>query len=141
MTSKKEKKTKKRAGKVKPEWTTVIDPEYREYFVTQAQISRSIRNDDVVHLTFYDECIPHFPDKKKRPSVERKIKTKLVLPYNAVVRLKMLLERIIAKKEDGAGEQARGGELSNETESKETELPKESGTKGTDTKDDTPYIR
>lgn len=89
------KKIKKRPSIIKPRWKNVYDPEYREYFVTQAQLSKSIRKDSVVHLTLYEEYIVPLQGKTKKPVVERKIKTTLVIPEKALGRITKFLNKIV----------------------------------------------
>jgi len=85
----------KHISHIKPEWKNVLDSDYREYFITQAQLSRSIRKDNIVHLTFYDECIVPLQDKSKKPVVERKIKTKLIMPEKALERIARFLNKVL----------------------------------------------
>ncbi|MFH1125571.1 MAG: hypothetical protein V1703_00455 [Candidatus Altiarchaeota archaeon] len=91
------KKSAKKQAQVKPQWKNVYDTDYREYFVTQAQLSKSIRKDGIVHLTFYDENISPLQGKTKKPIVERKIKTTLIIPDKALGRIAKFLNNILAE--------------------------------------------
>ncbi|MBM3309000.1 MAG: hypothetical protein FJY77_01985 [Candidatus Altiarchaeales archaeon] len=100
-------------------WKNILDPDYREYFITQAQLSRSIRKDGIVHLTLYDECILPLQDKAKKPVVERKIKTKLIMPERALERIVRFLNKVIedsskARSSEEAAEKEVGRAVSKE---------------------------
>ena len=108
------KKFKKKQGKsvrlerhevVKPEWKNVYDPEYREYFVTQAQLSKSVRKDHIVHLTLYDEQIMPLQGKVKHPMVERKIRTTLIIPEKALERITKFLNNVLDEETVKASEE------------------------------------
>lgn len=89
------KKKVKKTPHIKPRWKNVYDPDYREYFVTQAQLSKSIRKDRFVRLTLYEECILPLQGKTRKPIVERRIKTTLVIPEKALERIAKFLSNIV----------------------------------------------
>jgi hypothetical protein len=91
---------------VKPRWKNVYDPEYREYFVTQAQLSKSLRKDRFVRLTLYEECVVPLQGKTKKPIVERNIKTTLVMPEKALERISKFLSRIVEEESKNKTEDA-----------------------------------
>ncbi|MFC2154445.1 hypothetical protein ACFLRC_03060 [Candidatus Altiarchaeota archaeon] len=102
--------TKKREGKkeedavrveIKPlqvNWKNVLAPDYKEYFATQVDLTTSIRGDDFVHLTFYEESVkPTFGEKKNEAVIERVIKTRLKIPNKAFVRIVKFLSSVVEK--------------------------------------------
>jgi len=95
---------------VKPEWKNVYDPEYREYFVTQAQLSKSVRKDRIVHLTLYDEQIIPLQGKVKHPMVERKIRTTLIIPEKALERITKFLTNVLEEETSKASEEMMASE-------------------------------
>jgi hypothetical protein len=99
-----------RLAVVKPEWKNVYDPEYREYFVTQAQLSKSVRKDHIMHLTLYDEQIVPLQGKTKHLMVERKIRTTLIIPEKALERITKFLNNVLEEETVKASEEIAASE-------------------------------
>ncbi len=94
-----EKKARKTKVEIKPlevTWKNVLAPDYKEFFATQVDLTTSIRGDDFVHLTFYEESVkPTFGEKKNEAVIERVIKTRLKIPNKAFVRIVKFLSSVI----------------------------------------------
>lgn len=90
---------KKKKVEIKPlevSWKNVLAPDYKEFFATQVDLTTSIRGDDFVHLTFYEESVkPTFGEKKNEAVIERVIKTRLKIPNKAFVRIVKFLSSVI----------------------------------------------
>ncbi|MFH1721642.1 MAG: hypothetical protein ABH950_03445 [Candidatus Altiarchaeota archaeon] len=105
MTDKREKKESEKVKvEIKPlevNWKNVLAQDYKEYFATQVDLTTSIRGDDFVHLTFYEESVkPTFGEKKNEAVIERVIKTRLKIPNKAFVRIVKFLSQIIEKPQE-----------------------------------------
>lgn len=100
------KKKPKKTQHIKPRWENVYDPDYREYFVTQAQLSKSVRKDNFMRLTLYEECIVPLQGRTKKPVVERKIKTTLVIPQKALERIAKFLNHVVEEETKANAEKA-----------------------------------